>query len=117
MLLNAKVDRAVTEEANTLRRDLAGGQHLHEPSATDAGRAPVRDLEERLEEALTMLRISHLERLHRSLGRTEAKAVVVRMLAPAATVLWQLSHNFYEVIARLGQVFRALVGVIAGLFV
>jgi hypothetical protein len=116
MLLDAKVDRAITEEENALRRGLVGGVR---PQATGAGSAdqpPVRDLETRLDEALTMLRIQHLERLHRGLGRTEAKAMVVRMLAPAATVAWQLGANFYEVIARAGQVLRWLIGAVAGLF-
>ena len=62
-----------------------------------------------------MLRIQHLERLHRGLGRTEVKAMVVRMLAPAATVAWQLSASFYEVIARVGQVLRWLPAMIARL--
>jgi hypothetical protein len=115
MLLNAKVNRAVTDEANALRRGLATGQGTHEANAV-AERLPVRDLEARLEEVLIMLRITHLERLHRSLGRTEAKAVMVRMMAPAATVMWQLSANFYEVIAKLGLVLKALVGGIARLF-
>ncbi len=110
MLLSAKVNEAVTEEANALRR------RLHEPGAANTGGAPARDLETRLDEALTMLRISHLERLHRGLGRTEARAVVVRMLAPAATVAWHLAANFYEVIAKAGQLLRALLGVVARLF-
>ena len=109
VLLSAKVNKAVTEEANALRR------RLHEPGADNTGGAPARDLETRLEEALTMLRISHLERLHRGLGRTEARAVVVRMLAPAATVAWHLSANFYEIIAKVGQVLRAILGTVAGL--
>jgi hypothetical protein len=117
MLLNAKVDRAITDEANALRRGLAGGVRSHESGAGSADGAPARDLETRLDEALTMLRISHLERLHRGLGRTEAKAVVVRMLAPAATVVWQLSANFYEAIAKVAQVLRAVMGAVVGLFV
>lgn len=117
MLLNAKVDRAVTEEANALRRGLASGVRAHESGAANADGPSTRNLEERLEEALTVLRISHLERLHRGLGRTEAKAVMVRMLAPAATVAWQLSANFYEVIAKVGQVLRWTLATLAGLFV
>jgi hypothetical protein len=117
MLLNAKVDRAITEEANALRRGLAGGARLHESGAAHADKPPVRDLETRLEEALTRLRISHLEGLRRGLGRTEARAVMVRMLAPAATVVWQLSANFYEIFAKVGQVLRAVLGIVVGLFV
>jgi len=115
MLLDAKVDRAITEEENTLRRGLTGVR-LPGPGAGGGDKPGLRDLEARLEEALTMLRIQHLERLHRRLGRSEAKAIAVRMLAPAATAAWHLSANLYEVIARVGQVLRALMAAIVRLF-
>ncbi len=115
MLLDAKVDRAITEEENALRRGLVGGVRPQEAGAGSADKPPVRDLETRLDEALTMLRIQHLERLHRGLGRTEAKAMVVRMLAPAATVAWQLSANFHDIIARVGQLLRGILGGVAKL--
>ena len=37
-------------------------------------------------EALVMLRISYLERLHSDLGRVEAKSIVLKVLVPATTV-------------------------------
>jgi hypothetical protein len=116
MLLDAKVDRAITEEENALRRGLVGGVRPQEPGSGGANKPPVRDLETRLDEALTMLRIQHLERLHRGLGRTEAKAMVVKMLAPAATVAWHLSANLYEIIAKVGQVLQWIIRTVAELF-
>ena len=116
MLLDAKVQRAITEEANALRRGLAGGVRLYEPGSSGADKPPVRDIETRLDEALTMLRIQHLERLHRGLGRTEAKAMVVKMLAPAATVAWHLSANLYEIIAKVGQVLQWIMRAVTALF-
>jgi hypothetical protein len=116
-LLNRNVDQGITDEVSALRRGLAGGVRLHETGAVHADEPPVRDLEARLEEALIRLRISHLEGLRRGLGRTEARAVTVRMLAPAATVAWHLSANFYEVVAKVGQLLRALLGAVANLFV
>lgn len=109
MLLNAKVDNAVKAQASTLRRGLAGGAR--------ADAAPTaRGLEERLDKALAMLRIQHLEGLRGGVGRTEMTAVAVRLLAPAATVVWQMAHNFYEVIAKAGQLLRGLLGAVARLF-
>ena len=116
MLLDAKVDRAITEEENALRRGLVGGVRPQEPGSGGANKPPLRDLETRLDEALTMLRIQHLERLHRGLGRTEAKAMVVKMLAPAATVAWHLSANLYEIIAKVGQVLQWIIRTVAELF-
>ena len=63
-----------------------------------------------------MLRVAHLERLHQGLGRTEATAVLVRLLAPAATVAWQLSANFYVILDKLGQIVRTLLAAVARLF-
>jgi hypothetical protein len=54
---------------------------------------PPRTLEElgdRVHVAFALLRIDHLERLHDDMGKTEAQAVVLRMLAPLATVAWKL---------------------------
>ena len=112
ILLNAKVDRAITEEVSVLRRGLVEPAQAH----GHAERRPGRDLEARLEEALTLLRVQRLDGLRRSLGRTEARAVTVRMLAPAATVAWQLSANFYEIVAKAGQLLRALLGVVLRVF-
>jgi hypothetical protein len=111
-LLNAGVDKAITEEVSALRRGLAERARAHD----HAEQQPGRDLEARLEEALTLLRIQRLDGLRRSLGRTEARAVTVRMLAPAATVVWHLSANFYEIIAKAGQLLRALLAAVLRLF-
>lgn len=68
--------------------------------STSEGTA-ARPLEARVDEMLTLLRIWHLHNLYGSLGETEAKAIIVRLLAPAATIGWQLTNNFTEVSQRL----------------
>ena len=42
----------------------------------------------RYDEALVMLRISYLERLHGELGHTEAFDILVKLLVPATTMAW-----------------------------
>ncbi len=87
MQLTAKVDRAVKAEMSALRRRLAGAEAQAALAAAEAGRPQVvRGIEEHLAEALVMLRISYLERLHRDLGRMEAKSIVLKILVPATTV-------------------------------
>lgn len=82
--LTGKVDRAVAQEMSGLRRRLADGA----ARVTAAPQQPqtARDLEERLDEALVMLRISYLERLHGDLGQVEAKSVLMKVLVPATTM-------------------------------
>jgi hypothetical protein len=38
------------------------------------------------------------------------------MMAPAATVVWQLFQNFYEIITKAGHLLRGLVAAIARMF-
>lgn len=117
MLLNAKIDRAVRDQASILRRDLAGGARLHATDVVHEEAQPlVRTLEERLDEALAMLRIQHLERLRGGVGRTEMTAVAVRLAAPAATVAWQMAQNFYELVAKGGAMLKAILAWVLRLF-
>jgi len=111
-LINRNVDRSITEEVAALRRSLVGIA----PAAGQGDPRPPRNLETRLEEALVLLRIQRLEGMRRGLGWTEARAMGVRLLAPAATVAWNLSANVSEAIVRAGQAMRHLLGAVARLF-
>ncbi len=85
MQLTAKVDRAVKAEMSVLRRRLASSEAAL--AAMDVGAPQTqRGVEDHMAEALVMLRISYLERLHRDLGRMEAKSIVLKVLVPATTV-------------------------------
>jgi hypothetical protein len=98
MQLTSKMDRIVKEEMAGLRRRLASSEML---SLTDAGPAPggaetkaAADLQARLDEALVMLRISYLERLHRDLGNMEAWSIVMKIGVPVMTVIYYAVHIY-----------------------
>ncbi len=87
MLLTNKVDRIVNNEVANLRRRMAQNAELVGAAAAAAGEPqPAQDVERRLDEALVMLRIAHLERLQRELGSIEATSIFVKVLVPAATI-------------------------------
>lgn len=88
--LRGKVRRAVNEEMGSLRRRLAGVLLRDERLRTGSPATPAgpRELEERLDEALVMLRISYLERLYGELGHTEAMDILVKLMVPATTMAW-----------------------------
>jgi hypothetical protein len=50
----------------------------------------VAEIGERMNLTFALLRIEHLERLHADMGKTEAQAVLLRLLAPVATIGWRL---------------------------
>ncbi len=101
LLLKSKVHRAVEAETIAMRSRLlrnlelaetdsnaSGGPRERERPATD-----IRALEHRLDAAVAILRISYLEGSHQSLGASEARAVLVRMLAPALSIGWQVAKT------------------------
>lgn len=101
LLLRAKVRRAVEIETLAMRRRLLRNLEAAEAEASDLlGRDPsrpetdVRSLQHRLDAAVAILRISYLEGRHQTLGASEARAVLIRMLAPAASIGWQLAKSY-----------------------
>jgi hypothetical protein len=67
--------------------------------AADAEAVAGRDealerMDARLRLVLAIVRLQHLERLHRELGKSEAQAVLLRLLAPLGTVGWRLFRPF-----------------------
>jgi len=102
LLLKRKVQHAVEEETLAMRRHL-----LRNLDLADVERGPLtlagtskgdRSLEHRLDAAVAILRISYLENRHQSLGASEARAVLLRMLAPAASVGWQVAKSHAELL-------------------
>jgi hypothetical protein len=96
--LTAKMDRIIKDEMARLRRRLASSEML---SPVDAAPSPgqgasdsAADLQARLDEALVMLRISYLERLHRDLGNMEAWSIVMKVGVPVMTVVYYAVHIF-----------------------
>ena len=94
MQLTAKMDRIVKDEMAGLRRRLASSEILSPVSASPGAGASqgVADLQARLDEALVMLRISFLERLHRDLGNMEAWSIVMKIGVPVMTVIYYAVH-------------------------
>ncbi len=112
LMLKAKVKRAVEQETLAMRRGLLANLALAEQDdiATGRGtsvpghdpiRASTRSLEHRLDAAVAILRISYLENRNQNLGQTEARAIMVRLLAPAGSVIWQLAKSHGSLVADL----------------
>lgn len=102
VLLNAKVARAVREQAAGLRLQLGLGN--------SAAIAAAQPLEQRLDQVVTMLRLTHIEQLYHTLGKSEAKAILVRLLAPALTIAWQVTQRSDTLIQKMQQLLLALAG-------
>jgi hypothetical protein len=95
MQLTAKMDRIVKEEMAGLRRRLASSEMLAPAGASAGGGSQTAvDLQTRLDEALVMLRISYLERLHSDLGNMEAWSIVMKIGVPVMTVIYYAVHIF-----------------------
>lgn len=100
VLLKGKVRRAVEEETLAMRHRLMRNIEQAELEATAAavhgqagGAREARSLEHRLDAAVAILRISYLENRNQNLGMSEARAIMVRMLAPAASIAWQVGKG------------------------
>ncbi len=120
LVLRGKVDDAVTLATQNLRQDAGLGTSGTPASlalATISSSLKSQDasasdnkLEARVDQALALLRLWHLQNLYGNLGHTEAKAIVVRLLAPAATIGWQVANNFAHVSQRLSAMLSAGAG-------
>jgi hypothetical protein len=111
ILLRRKVRRAVEVETETLRHALAEAIWRETQRRKDAsnGSQPPR-LEQRLEEALTMFRISYLDQLKVNLGRKEARAILLRLAAPLLGVAWQVSQNHQAWIPKIEGAMKSAAG-------
>ena len=124
VLLRRKVRQSVDAEAQSLRHSVLNAM-WREAQAKKAGASKTRTskdepppnspatLEQRLVEALAIFRISHLEQLKLNLGRREARAIGVRLLAPAIGVAWQLSQNFQALTAKLDVFLKGLAAMLS----
>lgn len=99
LLLRAKVDTAV----KTATARLQQGTGLGGATGALGLAATERPIEHRLDEALALLRIWHLQHLYGNLGQTEARAILIRLLAPAATIGWQVAHNYGDMAKKLAS--------------
>ena len=114
-LLKSKISRTVAAETQRLHHAVAQGSHRAHHVLPAVSAPDLASIEFRLNEALAILRIGNLERVHHSLGRTEAKAIMLRLLAPAATIGWQVSQNAGESMQKLERFLLWLASGLRGL--
>jgi hypothetical protein len=86
--LKNSVEQEVRRATYGLRDRLSGCALGRAGSSDDTRAIDLPGLAARLDEALAMLRISYLERLHQELGKAEGKAILLRVLAPFTTIVW-----------------------------
>lgn len=107
-ILRRKVRQAVEAETMALRHSLAGTVWRNkQASAAALAAGPKPTLEQRLDQALEIFRISHLEQMKLNLGRREARAVIIRLAAPVIGIAWQLSQNMGEVLNRVNLLIKS----------
>ena len=104
LLLKRKVDEAVERECAALRSQagLSAGQAAMSFAQAVGPDGPTEGkLAMRVDQALALLRLWHLNNLYGNLGHTEARAIIIRLLAPAATIGWQAMQTQGEVMKRI----------------
>lgn len=116
LLLQGKVNRLVHHEMLSLRRQLALDMHRGREAGNAEGEEPaMRALEHRLDVVVSMLRITYLEQRHDKVGQTEARAVMLRMLAPILTIAWQFRQHSAETLQSFMAVLHGFIGRLGGI--
>ena len=87
LLLKSRVGTAVAAQADELS-DRIDDAALSKPTAGTA------DVAKRLDGITAILRLEYLDRLHKDLGKVEAQATVLKLLAPALTAAWRFFRPF-----------------------
>lgn len=107
--LRQKVKNAVADERRSLEKAVASVARF-EPGAALGPDRPVdlATLQYKLDSALVLLRLQHLEQLHVDLGANEARALLIRISAPVLTIVWQTFQHWGEVVAKFEQLLRSL---------
>jgi hypothetical protein len=87
MRLKARVARQVRDETHRLAATVLAGRR--QVTLVDDGTPAVTNEEigARVDVVLAILGLDHLERLYRDLGKSEGQAILLRLLAPLATVV------------------------------
>ena len=87
MRLKTRLARMVRDTSHEMQvHVIAAREHA---KSVDDGKATytLDEVGARVDVALAMLRLDHLEHLYRDLGRSEGQAILLRMLAPVATIV------------------------------
>jgi hypothetical protein len=91
--IKSSVEKVVHGEVYRLREGLIA-EHRHQAILAKQGVLAGLDLNTRVSEALVILRIDYLERLSQQLGRNEGVTLLLKLLAPLATVGWRFVRLF-----------------------
>jgi hypothetical protein len=91
--IKSSVECVVNGEVFRLREALIAAHKRGAMPLTNKESA-AENLSQRLDEALMMLRIDYLDRLHRELGRNEGAILLLKLLAPASGILFKLLRPF-----------------------
>jgi hypothetical protein len=91
--IKSSVEKVVNGEIYRLQEGLIA-EHRHQAVLAKQGVLCGLDMNTRVSEALVILRIDYLERLSRQLGRNEGLTLLLKLLAPLATVGWRFVRLF-----------------------
>jgi hypothetical protein len=91
LVLKSRVGRVVAAEVDRLSAGIS-----ERSTALDAGApaASTAELAARVDLALAILRVEHLDRLHDELGKSEAQGIVLKLVAPAFTGVFRVIKPF-----------------------
>jgi hypothetical protein len=95
MQVKGLIERLVNEEEFRLREAFIANQKELAAAPPGPEGPTLHKMAERLEDALFMLRIEYLDRLHADIGRNEGKAILLRLLAPLATIAMKVLRPFF----------------------
>jgi hypothetical protein len=109
LVLRSKVDACVRDEMLKLRSEAGLAPQTRTPLA-NAAAGDDGTIEKKFEQMASLLKLWHLQNLYGNLGQTEAKAILFRLMAPAATIGWQVANNYTELAARLTRLLSASAG-------
>ena len=87
LLLKSRIGAAVAVQADTL------SERIDDAALARPASGP-QEIVQRLEGMTAILRLDYLDRLHRDLGKVEAQATILKLLAPALTAGWRLFKPF-----------------------
>jgi hypothetical protein len=94
MKIKTGVEGLIKQEIFRLRENLivlARQRRSLRPSESSEAIASTGDP---LVEVVAMLRIDYLDRLQQDMGKAEAKAVLLKLLAPASAIIWKYARTF-----------------------
>ena len=88
LVLKGRVGHAVAAQADALS-DRIDDAALSKPTTSATA-----DIARRLDGVTAILRLEYLDRLHKDLGKVEAQATILKLLAPALTAGWRFFRPF-----------------------